>query len=66
MPGGTGTFTGFGELALARTGVAFTASGSVSGGRALPRVGVYTNAGGPLTVVADQNTPIPDRTANLV
>lgn len=58
IPSGTGSFEGFGEPSISGTSVAFI--GSAGGG--VPQSGVYTNAGGPLTRVADLTTTIPGGT----
>jgi hypothetical protein len=60
IPGGTGNFSGMSNTSLSGTTVAFSGGGS-SGQR-----GVYTSsAGGPLTRIADTNTPIPSGTGTF-
>lgn len=60
IPGGTGNFTWFpySGISLSGENVAFDGRGS-SG-----QQGIYTNIGG-ITLVADQNTPIPDGPGNF-
>jgi hypothetical protein len=60
IPGGSGNFTSFiGNPSLSDGRVAFFGRGG--GGQQ----GIYTNAGGPLTAVADTSTPIPSGTGTF-
>ena len=59
IPGGAGNFNNFGEVSLSNGSVAFVGFGSGQ------QQGIYTNLGGSLNVVADTNTPIPNRTGNF-
>ena len=64
IPGGTGNFKGFGPTGgsvatFDGTRVAFKGFDSSD------QNGVYTGSGGPVSLVADQNTPIPGRTGTF-
>ncbi len=60
IPGGTGTFEGFGDPSLDGGKVAFA-------GKTANEIihGIYTNVSGSLVRVADANTPIPDGTGTF-
>ncbi len=63
IPGGTGTFTAFGQRPSIDGGdVAFQGSGDPS----FTQQGIYSTVGGPLGVVADRNTAIPGGTGNFL
>jgi hypothetical protein len=60
IPGGSGNFTGFAAfLSISGGTVAFGATGSGT------QQGIYTGSGGPLTRIADTNTPIPGGFGNF-
>lgn len=61
IPGTTNSFTSISAPAIGDGAVAFIANGMNNGSN----VGVYSNAGGPLRTVANQNTPIPNGTGNF-
>lgn len=60
VPGGTGTFSTLGMASIGGGDVALRA------GPSLQDVGVYSNIGGSLDVVADTTTPIPNGTGNFI
>lgn len=62
IPGGTGNFNGMSNASISGTTVAFSGGDSASQG------GIYFRpvGGGPLTLFANRNTPIPDGTGNFV
>ena len=62
IPGGTGTFTGFGVAPSIDGGdVAFIGFGDPG----FTALGIYSTVGGTLGVVANLNTPIPGGTGNF-
>ena len=61
IPGGAGTFIGFTSPPCVHSGhVAFQGVGSAA------QAGIYSDAPGPLAVVADKSDPIPDGSGNFV
>lgn len=65
IPGSTGNFTNFRMPSLDKGNVVFVGDGAAGFGGAAPQQGIYTNVGGSLKVVADQNIPIPGGTGNF-
>jgi hypothetical protein len=63
VPGGSGTFTAFGDPFYDGTTLAFL--GEASAPPASYQLGIYRIVGDQLTVVADLNTPIPDGIGNF-
>ena len=63
IPGGTGNFTSLSEPIIDNGNVAFFGSRNVS--LEPSQLGIYTNVGGSLSVIADRNTPIPNGTGNF-
>lgn len=60
LPGGTGTFSAFGNPWIYHGMVVFWGAGSQEG-----EEGIYTTAGGTLRVVADTTTPVPNGGGNF-
>lgn len=60
IPGGTGNFSSFGMASISVGSVALRA------GPSYQEVGVYSDIGGSLDVVADTNTPIPNGTGTFI
>ena len=62
IPGGTGNFTRFSNPYLSNGSVTFIGFGDSDG---VSQAGIYTNLGGLLNAIADNNTAIPGGTGNF-